>query len=155
MARAYGDDLRRKVLGAYAAGQGTLAQLAARFDVSFGWVKKIRRAELLTGSRNGVPQRRRSSRVDTHRVRELVRQKPDIVLRELEEAMRASGQPVSKPQLWRVLKRLGLRLKKSRSTPSNETPKPTVSVAPSSTSASSRSIPKGSSSLTKAASRQR
>ncbi len=139
MARAYGDDLRRKVLGAYAAGQGTLAQLAARFDVSFGWVKKIRRAELLTGSRNGVPQRRRSSRVDTHRVRELVRQKPDIVLRELEEAMRASGQPVSKPQLWRVLKRLGLRLKKSRSTPPSATRKKTSAGAKRSSKPSARS----------------
>ena len=50
--------------------------------------------------------------------------------------------------LW--VARLGLRLKKSRSTPSNETPKPTAPAAPNSTSASSRSIRKSSSSLTKA-----
>jgi transposase len=112
MARAYGDDLRRKVLVAYAAGQGTQEQLAARFDVSFGWVKKIRRAELSTGSRSGTPQRRRRSQVDGKLLRELVRQKPDIVLRELEEAMREHGHAVSKSQLWRVLKKLGLRLKK-------------------------------------------
>ena len=65
MARAYGDDLRRRVLGAYASGAGTLEQLAARFDVSFGWVKKIRRAELATGRWAGTPQRRRTSSLDS------------------------------------------------------------------------------------------
>jgi transposase len=142
MARAYGDDLRRRVLGAYASGAGTLEQLAARFDVSFGWVKKIRRSELATGSWAGTPQRRRTSSVDAKLVRELVRQKPDIVLRELEEAMRERGHPVSTTQLWRVLKQLGLRLKKSRSTPPNATRKKTAASGKRSSRPSARSHPK-------------
>ncbi len=142
MARAYGDDLRKKVLGAYAAGKGTLRQIAERFDVSYGWVKKIHVAELATGSRCRVPQRRRVSAVDGDLVYRLVKQKPDIVLRELEEAMREHGRPTSKTQLWRVLKRLGLRLKKSHSTPPSATRKKTAAAAKRSSSRSPRSRPK-------------
>jgi hypothetical protein len=41
MARAHEDDLRRKFLGAYDRGEGTLEQLAGVFGVSLGWTKKI------------------------------------------------------------------------------------------------------------------
>ncbi len=139
MARAYSDDLRKKVLGAYACGKGTLRELAERFDVSYGWVAKIHAAELATGQRSRVPQRRRPSAIDGEQVRQLVRAKPDIVLRELRERMLASGQPVSSTQLWRVLKKLGLRLKKSRSTPPSATQKKTAAAAKSSSRSSVRS----------------
>jgi transposase len=142
MARAYGDDLRKKVLGAYAAGKGTLREIAERFDVSYGWVKKIHVAELATGSRCRVPQRRRPSAVDAELVGRLVREKPDIVLRELADQMCERGHRVSKPQLWRVLKKLGLRLKKSRSTPPSATPKRTSAAAKRSSIGSLRSRPK-------------
>ena len=142
MARAYGDDLRKKVLGAYAGGKGTLRQLAERFDVSYGWVKKIHVAELATVSRCRVLQRRRPSAVDGDLVRRLVKQKPDIVLRELAMAMRERGQPASQTQLWRVLKKLGLRLKKSRSMPPSATAKRTAASARSSATGSPRSRPK-------------
>lgn len=111
------------MLVAYAAGKGTLGQLAERFDVSYGWVRKILAAERATGSHRRVPQRRRPSGVDVERVRRLVEQRPDIVLRELREEMLASGHAVSMVQLWRVLRQLGLRLKKSRSTPPSATAK--------------------------------
>ena len=99
MARAYSDDLRAKVLGAYASGKGTLRQLAERFDVSYGWVAKIHAAELATGRRARIPQRRRTSGIDGEHVRKMVRAKPDIVLRELREQMLASGQRISHTQL--------------------------------------------------------
>src|SRR5258707_8618564 len=101
MARAYSDDLRAKVLGAYASGKGTLRQLAERFDVSYGWVAKIHAAELATGRRARIPQRRRTSGIGGEYVRKMVRAKPDIVLRELREQMLASGQRISHTQLWR------------------------------------------------------
>jgi transposase len=142
MARAYGDDLREKVLAAYAAGKGTLRQLAERFDVSYGWVAKVHAAELATGTRQRVPQRRRPSAVDTAQVRRLVQAKPDIVLRELSEAMRSSGHAVSPAQLWRVLQAMGMRRKKSRSTPPSATLKPTNSAAKSSSQRSPGSRPK-------------
>jgi transposase len=132
MARAYSDDLREKVLGAYASGKGTLRGLAERFEVSYGWVKKIHAAELGTGSRRRVAQRRRPSAIDGERVRGLLAAKPDIVLRELQQAMLEGGQRVSIAQLARVLKQLGLVLKKSHSTPPSATPQPTGKGAKSS-----------------------
>ncbi len=66
MARAYSDALRVKVLTAYAADEGTLKDLAARFEVSYGWVAKIHVAELRTGSRSRPRQRSwgRQRRID-------------------------------------------------------------------------------------------
>jgi transposase len=144
MARAYSDDLRGKVLAAYAAGKGTLKELAERFGVSYGWVAKIHAMELRTGSRSRPPQRSRGrqSRIDAGMVRSLVKRRPDIVLRELQQEMRKAHTVVSIAHLARVLGRLGLRLKKSRSTPPSVTPKPTASVAKPSSSGSGRSRPK-------------
>ena len=139
MARAYSDDLRQKVLGAYASGKWTLGELAERFEVSYGWVAKIHAAELQTGDRGRVAQRRRPSRIDSEKVRRLVRDKPDIVLRELQQEMLGAGQRASLAQLWRVVGKLGLRLKKSRSTPPSATPKPTFASAKSSSPSSPRS----------------
>lgn len=144
MARAYSDDLRGKVLAAYAAGKGTFKELAERFGVSYGWVAKIHAMELRNGSRLRPPQRSRGrqSRIDAGLVRSLVKRRPDIVLRELQQEMREAGTVVSIAHLARVLGRLGLRLKKSRSTPPSATPKPTVSAAKPSSSGSRRSRPK-------------
>lgn len=142
MARAYSDDLREKVLGAYASGKGTLRELAARFDVSYGWVAKIHAAELQTGARRRVAQRRRPSAVDAERVRRLIQNKPDMVLRELQQAMLEGGQRVSIAQLWRVVGKLGLVLKKSHSTPPSATAKPTVGSAKSSSGRSARLRPR-------------
>jgi len=44
MARAYGGDLRRKLLSAYDEGEETLAELADRFRVSLGWAKRFLRS---------------------------------------------------------------------------------------------------------------
>ncbi len=126
MARAYSDDLREKVLAAYAAGKGTFRQLAERFEVSYGWVIKIHGAELRTGTRQRVPQRRRPSRIDSAQVRALIHQQPDIVLRELQQQLQQAGVSVSRTQLWRLLQKLGFRLKKSHSTPTSVTQNRTV-----------------------------
>jgi transposase len=58
MPLACSDDLRSKLLEAYAAGEGSLRRLAARFRVSWGWAKKIRVQELRTGRRERVLQQR-------------------------------------------------------------------------------------------------
>jgi transposase len=144
MARAYSDDLRGKVLAAYAAGKGTFKELAERFGVSYGWVAKIHAMELRNGSRLRPPQRSRGrqSRIDAGLVRSLVKRRPDIVLRELQHEMREAGTAVSIAHLARVLRRLGLRLKKSRSMPPSATPKPTASAAKPLSRGSRRSRPK-------------
>ena len=55
MAKFYSDDLRRRILEAYAQGEGTQAQLAQRFRVSLGYVEKIRGQQRRTGQMERVP----------------------------------------------------------------------------------------------------
>jgi transposase len=123
MAQAYSDDLRRKVLEAYKAGEGTHADLAARFRVSFGWVKKISAAMLRTGKMERVAgaRRGRRSRVTPVALEYLaarVRLQPDRTLEKLREDLeRDLGILIGVAQLWTVLKRMGLRFKKSHSMP--------------------------------------
>jgi transposase len=55
-------------------------------------------------------------------LRGLVRQQPDLTLVELQQRLWVSERvSVSMQHLWRVLQKMGLRLKKSRSTPKNKT----------------------------------
>ena len=126
MARAYSDDLRRKFLQAYARKKGTLAQLAERFEVSVGWAKKISARRTRTGQIERPPWRRgpksRVTPVVQDWLREQIRRQPDVTLRELQEQLQpAQGLGLSIGRLWLALRQMGLRLKKSHSTPRNKT----------------------------------
>jgi len=126
MARAYSDDLRRKFLEAYDAKEGSLRTLAKRFKVSKEWAFKVSADRKRTGSPDRVPQLRRGrkSLVDRPRITELLTVRPDMVLHELQaELEAATAQRSSLPHLWRVVRSLGFRLKKSRSTPPSATRK--------------------------------
>ena len=125
MAKAYSDDLRRKLLQAHDRGEGSLAELAKRFGVSVPWSWKISRQRRRTGQmeraeqRHGPPSRITAEVQAT--LRGLVRQQPDVTLVELQQRLWASERVrISYQHLWRVLQRLGLRLKKSRSTRTNK-----------------------------------
>jgi transposase len=122
MARAYSDDLRRKLLEAYDSGKGSLRQLAGVFGVSVEWAFKISAARRRTGKMERIPQSRngRVSRVDRDKVVSLLEARPDLVLHELQSELEAAtGVRISRTQLWRVVQALGFRLKKSPSTPPN------------------------------------
>lgn len=124
MAKAYSDDLRRKLLEAYELGKGTLAALAAQFGVSVDWAYKISSARRRTGSMDRVVQSRHGppSKVDRTQVARLLAAQPDLLLRELAAGLQAAtGVQASVPQLCRVLRELGLRRKKNRSTPASGT----------------------------------
>jgi transposase len=134
MARAYSDDLRKKLVESYAAGKGTVEELADRFGVSARWAWKVMSAYKRSGTANRPPQSRHGKQpmsVDEP-VLAMVRRQPDMVLREMQAELATSGHRISIPQLWRVAKRLGLVLKKSRSTPPSATPKRTAAGAKSS-----------------------
>jgi transposase len=142
MACAYSDDLRRKLLEAHAAGKGTLRELAERFGVSVPWAWKVSAAHKRSGALERTPQRRHgpASCVDRAQVKALLQAKPDLVLRELrEELARTTGVAISQTQMWRVVRGLGFRLKKNRSTPSSATAKRTAGGAKSSSTGSARS----------------
>ena len=126
MAKAYSDDLRRKLLEAHDRGEGSLMELAQRFGVSVPWAWKISRQRRRTGQMERVEQRHGPpSRITAEvqaSLRGLVRQQPDATLVELQQRLWASERiRISVQHLWRILQRLGLRLKKSRSTPRNKT----------------------------------
>jgi transposase len=134
MAKWYGDDLRRKLLQAYDRGEGTLQQLAVRFSVSAAWAWKISAQRKRSGQMERVEQRRGTVRKVTaeveQRLRGWVQVQPDLTLVELQQKLeKAHHLHVSIGRLWQVLRQMGLRLKKSHSTPANATRKPISSGA--------------------------
>jgi transposase len=148
MARCYSDDLRRKLLSAYDRGEGTLTQLAARFSVSVGWARKISMQRGRTGQAERVPHRPgrklRAGEDVQQQVRAWFRAQPDLILAEVQaRLLDEAGIRLSIPQVWYLLRRLGLRLKKSRSTPPSATAKPISSGAKSISPRSPRSRRRG------------
>jgi transposase len=144
MARPYSDDLRRKLLEAYDQGKGSLAELAEQFCVSLAWAWKISSARKRTGQVECPTYRHGpKSRIDEQVLSALLRARPDMTLPELQmELEKKSGLHVSTQHLWRVLKRMGFRLKKSRSTLKNGIRKPTAAAAKSLSQPSARSLRK-------------
>ena len=126
MARTYSNDLRRKLLEAHGEGLGTLEELAEEFGVSVGFAKKISAALRRTGRMERTEQRHgRIGQVTAmvqERLRERLRQQPDLTLAELQRWLREQLQiSLSVQRVWVVLGQMKLRLKKSRSMPKSRT----------------------------------
>ena len=115
-------DLRQRILASYDKGDGTRDQIARRFCVSLGMVKKLlQQRRRLSDIR---PQHHRSGRkpviLSSHRKalrRELTRQ-PDLTLEELRAA---GGLECTLPAIHYVLADMGLTYKKRHSGPVNRT----------------------------------
>ena len=126
MAKAYSDDLRRKILQSWEEGEETQAHIAKHFRVSVRYVGKIIHHKRATGQAERIPHRPgRKSRFTPpirEQVRLWIRGQPDLTLAELQEKLRQGEQlKVSLPSIWKVLKGMGLRLKKSRFTRKSRT----------------------------------
>ena len=122
MPATYSLDLRRRVVAAVDAGNATQAQVATRFSVSLGWVRKLlgqrRRVGHVEpiGHRGGPPRRLDERALEA--VRAAVTAQPDIALEELRLRLRRRERVrVSVPTLYRVVEALGLPRKKRRSSP--------------------------------------
>jgi transposase len=131
MARAYGDDLRRKFLSSYDEGEETLEELADRFLVSLGWAKKISAQRNRSGQAERVPHRAgrkaHAGGEGQQQVTAWIEAKPDLTLAEIQAKLSTeAGVKLSLPQIWHLLRKLGLRLKKSHSTPASGRQKPTA-----------------------------
>ena len=145
MAKAYSDDLRRRFLTAYDQEEGSLEELAERFVVSLGWGKKVRSQWLRTGRMERVEQRRGAPRKllsgAAEQLRDWVLADHDVTLNWLQQKLlETSGISISRAQVARVLKRMGLRLKKSRFTPPSATRKRIAREEKSSLKSSARSL---------------
>jgi transposase len=144
MAAAFGDDLRRKFLSAYDEGGYTLEELAGVFMVSVGWAKMISAARTRSGRvERSSYQPGRKWRADAQaqqRVVAWVEAQPDLTLVEIQERLQTEAAVIlSRGRVWYLLRKLGLRQKKSRSTPSSAARKPLASSAKISLLASGRS----------------
>ncbi|MCL2659503.1 MAG: hypothetical protein FWD64_03175 [Acidobacteriaceae bacterium] len=119
MARAYDDDLRRKLLLAYDRGDDGLLTIAQRFAVSYGWAQKVVRQRRLTGQAERVrhkpgPRGRMTDEVASY-LREQVTRNPDLTLTQLRQALLADqGVQFSVGRLWKLLRVLYLPLKRTR-----------------------------------------
>ena len=120
MPATYSLDLRRRVVAAVDAGEGTQEQIAARFAVSLGWVEKLLRQRRRVGHiepighRGGAPRRLDEPTIEA--VRKALRAQPDMALEELRLRLRRQTRVrVSISSLWRLIHTLDLPRKKRRS----------------------------------------
>lgn len=113
-------DLRKRILKAYDRGDATRDQVARRFEVSLGMVKKLIQQRRHTGSI--APRHHRSGRkpiiLDNHRrqIRALLTETPDLTLEEIRARL---GLGCTIQAIHYVLADMGLTYKKRRSGPRN------------------------------------
>lgn len=111
-------DLRERIVAAYDRGDGTRLQIAERFAVSESMVKKLLKQRVKTG--DIAARHANSGRKPTigpahqKRLMRLVAQQPDMTLGELRDRL---GLDVTPQAIHYALERLGLPLKKRRSSP--------------------------------------
>ena len=120
--RTLSQDLRERILTSYDREEGSRQQIAARYQVSLGMVKKLLQQRRHTGDIR--PRHRFSGRkpkiLGGHRqqMRKLLSKKPDLTLKELRSTMQLS---CSLPAIHYALEELGLTYKKRHSAPANRT----------------------------------
>jgi transposase len=124
---SYSIDLRQKILRAYEQRLGSQRALADVFGVSLSFLEKLLRRHRTTGAIAPKPhaggQRPRLDGPAQVQVRQLVRDQPDATLEELcTRTAEVTGVRVSVPTMCRLVQRLGLPRKKSRSMRRSATP---------------------------------
>lgn len=122
--KAYSQDLRERVFTA-AEGGMPVGRIATMLLVSVSYVSKVLSRHRLTEVRTALPQVCHvAPKLDNlmPALRAQVAAQPDATLRELTEWVQAThGVSVSSTAMWKALRKLGLRVKKSRSGPPSRT----------------------------------
>lgn len=115
-------DLRERILESYDAQEGTRQDIAKRYRVSEGMVKKLLQQRRHTGDLR--PRHRFCGRkpviLDAHRnrMKQLLGKQPDLTLRELRSALELD---CTLPAIHYALAGMNLTYKKRRSAPANKT----------------------------------
>lgn len=113
-------DLRERIVAAYDNDEGTQAEIAERFKVSWDFVKKLFKQRRRTGDL--APRHRFSGRkpmiLASHQraMRALLAKKADLTLEEIREAL---GLCCTIQAIHYALDEMGLTYKKRRSAPAN------------------------------------
>jgi transposase len=115
MAKALGNDLRKRIIRDHAAG-ASIREVAERYNVSPSTVVKVQRRHRSTG-RVDPAQRggdRRSYQMEMNRdwLLDVIEKQPDIALVEIQERLAEKDRRFSISSIWRFLRRHGLTLKK-------------------------------------------
>jgi transposase len=132
-------DLRQRILKAYDRGDTTREQVASRFEVSVGMVKKLIQQRRHAG--DIAPRHHRSGRkpiiVDSHRrdLRLLLVKQPDLTLEEIRARL---GLECTIQAIHYVLVDMGLTYKKRHSAPQNNPAQ--TSLAPVESGARSKKV---------------
>ena len=142
-------DRRERILVSYDSGEGTREEIAERFRVSLGMVKKLLQQRRHTGEIGHRHHRsgRKPKILATHhrRMRWLLSGKPDLTLKELRAALDLE---CSLPAIHYALAALGLTYKKRRFAPASRTGPTSRKPAGSGAAGKPGSTPRGSSSST-------
>jgi len=121
MKRPISLDLRQRILASYDQHEGTREEIAQRFRVSLGMVKKLLQQRRQSGDIACQYHRcgRRPRIVAVHRqtLRKLLSHKPDLTLAELRQAAQLD---CTIQAIHYVLEDMGLTYKKRRSAPVNK-----------------------------------
>ena len=115
-------DLRERIVAAYDAREGTRAEVAKRFKVSVGMVKKLLAQRARTGDLRARHRfsGRKPRLMPEHgaQLKQLIAQEPDLTLAELKARL---GLDYTVAAIHWVVNRLGLTYKKRRSMRPNRT----------------------------------
>lgn len=115
MTRPYSNDLRERVVLAFAAGE-SCRSVASRFGVSVSsvvkWSQRYRRTGSVSPGQMGGHRRRV---LEEHRdfIIEQIKRTPHLTLHGLKDILARRGVVVSHQAIWRFLKREGLSFKKN------------------------------------------
>ena len=115
----YSKEMRRDVLAACDAGEGTRA-VALRFGCSESWVRRVKQVRREQGKVAPATTRRRVPRWAVHReaMERIIAERPDITLQELKDELKTE---LSRQTLCTALRKLKLTLKKKSSGRPNRT----------------------------------
>jgi transposase len=114
-------DLRERILASYDQKEGTREQIALRYRVSLGMVKKLLQQRRHMGDIR--PRHHLAGRkpiivdLHCHRMRQLLSKKPDLTLKELRQRV---GLNCTLPAIHYALDKMGLTYKKRHSGPANK-----------------------------------
>ena len=143
-------DLRERILASYDRGEGTRDQIASRYKVSLGMVKKLIQQRRHSG--DIAPRHHLSGRkpliLESHKkaMKELLARRPDMTLEELRDE---TGLSCTLPAIHYALASMGLTYKKRLSGPASKTAPTSPEPARSGEGSKAGSIRRGSSSSTK------
>lgn len=115
-------DLRERILKAYEKGDSTREQVARRFAVSEGMVKKLlarqRKGDEIGARFDRCGRKARITQSHQDALRQALERKPDLTLAQLREALKLD---CTLPAIHYVLNRMGLTYKKRRSARASKT----------------------------------